>query len=52
MRGSLNAGGPAKLWENVMRGMTGYDIAANRFLLIGCTGIVALIVALLVAALR
>ena len=35
-----------------MRGMTSYDIAANRFLLIGCTGMVVLIVTLLIAALR
>ena len=41
-----------KLREDVMRSMTSYDVAANRFLLIGCAGIVALIVTLLVAALR
>jgi hypothetical protein len=32
--------------------MTGYDLAANRFLLIGCAGIVTLIVTLLFVALR
>lgn len=33
-----------------MRSTSHYDIAANRFLLIGCIGVVALIAALLVAA--
>jgi hypothetical protein len=32
--------------------MTRYDVAANRFLLIGCIGVVALIAALLIAALQ
>lgn len=31
---------------------TSYDVAANRFLLIGCIGVVALIATLLIAALR
>lgn len=35
-----------------MRSMISDDLVANRFLLIGCAGIVTLIVTLLVAALR
>lgn len=35
-----------------MRTMTSYDLIANRFLLVGCAGIVTLIVTLLFAALR
>lgn len=38
--------------ETVVRSMTSYDIAANRFLLLGCAGIIMLIVTLLFAALR
>jgi hypothetical protein len=36
--------------EDVLR--TSYEIAANRYLLIGCAGLITLIVTLLVAALR
>jgi hypothetical protein len=35
-----------------MRSMISDDLVANRFLLIGCGGIIALIVTLLIAALR
>jgi hypothetical protein len=35
-----------------MRSVISDDIVANRFLLIGCAGIVTLILTLLVAALR
>jgi hypothetical protein len=35
-----------------MRPVASYEIAANRYLLIGCAGLVTLIVTLLVAALR
>jgi hypothetical protein len=47
-----HAPGGRKLREDDMRSMTSHDVAANRFLLIGCAGILALIVTLLVAALR
>lgn len=42
----------SKLQEDVVRNATSYDIIANRFLLIGCSGIIALIVTLLTVALR
>lgn len=35
-----------------MRSVNSDDIVANRFLLIGCAGIITLIVTLLIAALR
>jgi hypothetical protein len=35
-----------------MRSMISDDLIANRFLLIGCAGIITLILTLLVAALR
>lgn len=35
-----------------MRGVTSEDVVANRFLLIGCAGIIMLIVTLLIAAAR
>jgi hypothetical protein len=41
-----------KLAEGVMRSVTSYDLAANRYLLLGGAGIVTLIVTLLFAALR
>jgi hypothetical protein len=41
-----------KLPEDVVRSVNSYDLAANRFLLVGCAGIITLIVTLLVAALR
>jgi len=37
-------------WRTPVRSTSHYDIAANRFLLIGCIGVVALIAAWLVAA--
>jgi hypothetical protein len=40
------------LSEDVVRSSAGYDTIANRFLLLGGSGIVALIVTLLIAALR
>ena len=41
-----------KLAEDVVRTMSSDEIAANRCLLIGCAGLITLIVTLLVAALR
>lgn len=41
-----------KMREGVVRSVNSYDVVANRFLLIGCAGIITLIVTLLVAALR
>jgi hypothetical protein len=41
-----------KFPEDVVRSVNSYDLAANRFLLVGCAGIITLIVTLLVAALR
>ena len=38
--------------EDVVRSSTSYDVVANRFLLVGCSGIIALIVTLLIVALR
>jgi hypothetical protein len=38
--------------EDVVRSSTSCDIMANRFQLIGCSGMVALIVTLLTAAVR
>lgn len=35
-----------------MRGVNSEDVVANRFLLIGCSGIILLIVTLLIAASR
>jgi hypothetical protein len=35
-----------------VRSVISHDLVANRFLLLGCAGIVTLIVTLLVAALR
>jgi hypothetical protein len=40
----------AKLREDVVRSVINEDVIANRFLLIGCAGIILLIVTLLVAA--
>lgn len=42
----------AKLREDVVRNVTSEDVIANRFLLIGCSGIIVLIVTLLIAAAR
>jgi hypothetical protein len=42
----------AKLREDVVRSVTSEDVIANRFLLIGCSGIIVLIVTLLFAAVR
>jgi hypothetical protein len=44
--------GRLKRSEDVVRSSAGYDMVANRFLLLGCAGIIALIVTLLIAALR
>jgi hypothetical protein len=38
--------------EDVVRSSTSYDVVANRFLMVGCSGIIALIVRLPSAALR
>jgi hypothetical protein len=45
-------GGGATLSEDVVRSSAGYDTIATRFLLLGCSGIVALVVTLLIVALR
>ena len=39
----------AKLREDVVRSVINEDVIANRFLLIGCAGIILLIVTLLLA---
>jgi hypothetical protein len=39
----------AKLREDVVRSVINEDVVANRFLLIGCAGIILLIVTLLLA---
>jgi hypothetical protein len=44
--------GRLNLSEDVVRCSAGYDMIANRVLLIGCSGMVALVVTLLIAALR
>ena len=40
----------AKLQEDVVRSVISEDVVANRCLLIGCAGIILLIVTLLIAA--
>ena len=40
------------LSEDVVRSSAGYDMIANRVLLLGCSGMIALVVTLLIAALR
>ena len=45
-------GGGSIRSEDVVRSSASYDVIANRFLLLGCSGIVALIVTLLIVALR
>jgi hypothetical protein len=44
--------GRLNLSEDVVRSFAGYDMIANRVRLLGCSGMIALVVTLLSAALR